>query len=233
MFEGYLRHMYLDNRGLVTTGVGDLIEPNPLPPEGDSRRYAMAKQYRWVHIAAGGGDGAPASDDEIEAEFDAIKAKQEWKNYGGGYYGRMATLQMPVDEMDRKFLPKLERFEATMKATPGGFFADYENFPADAQLAILSLIWANGPANMQKPGHWPRFCALCKDRNWQEILTRKEYRWSNISRDREQAMIRVLTNAANLESANAQGFNFDITRVYYPGIVLSVQTISADSDDSP
>jgi hypothetical protein len=38
-------------------------------------------------------------------------------------------------------------------------------------------------------------------------------------------MIRVFTNAANLEDANAKGFSFDAALVYYPQLILPLQEI--------
>jgi hypothetical protein len=221
-FEGYLRQMYLDRRGLVTTGIGDLIDDHT-----SNNPMALVHQFRWVKIGPEDTDGDPAEDWEVEEEWNRVKAKQEWKLIGGGNFVKRAreagiiTLQIPIDEVDIKFMSKLSSFEQTMKATPGGYFQDYETFPADAQLGILSLIWATGPGRLHID--WPKFSGLCQNRQWLEIAERKEFRWSNIDPKREEAMILLFENAGNLEDAVAQGFDFDITMLSYPEIVLPVQ----------
>ncbi len=221
MFEGYVRQMYLDDRGLVSTGVGYLIDS-----------VDDAARLQWVRIAADGrSDGPSASRKEVEEEWKRVKTQQQWKGIGGGNFIAKAratqppiiTLQMAATEVDRTFMAMLNGLERTMKETPGGFFQDYENFPADAQLGILSHLWANGANNLHK--RWPNFCRLCKERKWREIIETKHYRWKNIRKDRDQAMIRVFTNAANLEDANAKGFSFDAALVYYPQLILPLQEI--------
>lgn len=51
-FEGYLPFMYLDVKNLVTTGMGNLIDP-----------IGAASSLPWVHKS----DGSPASPEEIAA----------------------------------------------------------------------------------------------------------------------------------------------------------------------
>ncbi len=39
-------------------------------------------------------------------------------------------------------------------------FSAFDNWPADAQMALLSMAWAMGPAG---PGNFPRFSAACEN----------------------------------------------------------------------
>src|SRR6266480_95273 len=59
--EGRVRWMYLDIKGLVTTGVGNLIDP-----------VASALKLPFVHK----GDGSPANEAEISAEWQRLKGNQ-------------------------------------------------------------------------------------------------------------------------------------------------------------
>ena len=74
--EGRLHFMYLDIKGLVTTGMGNLIDATgspPLRPPTDSERAAsheLARQLAWQ-----ASDGSSASPDQIDAEWDQIKAR--------------------------------------------------------------------------------------------------------------------------------------------------------------
>src|SRR5262245_30400971 len=132
-FEGPVREMYIDNRGLVTTGTGNLLQ---------SAREANT--YQWERIA-----GGAASPPEVAAEFERVRSAETkrkipgWAVMGGGNFIKSAmklgivTLRLTADSVDKMFQDKLNGLEATMKGTPG--YEEYEDFPGDAQIGILSV----------------------------------------------------------------------------------------------
>jgi hypothetical protein len=126
-FEGRLGFMYLDVKGLVTTGVGNLIDP-----------IGSAMLLPWVHKS----DGTPASTTEISQEWNDVKSHQEMAPKGGGYFGSMTQLMLTDDAIDSLVLSKLEENERYLKNR----FPQYDNWPADAQLGLLSMAWAMGPS---------------------------------------------------------------------------------------
>lgn len=132
-FEGRLSFMYLDVKGLVTTGVGNLIDP-----------IGTALLLPWVHKS----DGSPASADEITQEWNDVKSHTEMAPQGGGAFGSMTQLMLVQESIDNLVLSKLDENERYLK----GRFPQYDNWPADAQLGLLSMAWAMGPGF-----NFPRF----------------------------------------------------------------------------
>src|SRR6202035_3800983 len=129
--------------GFVTTGVGNLL-PNA----------AAANFMQWETIA----NGVVAPPLDVEAEFERVRSADtktkipSWQTMGGGNFIGAAkrlgivTLRLTDGSFGNIFKRALEGLESAMKGTPG--FEDFDKipggFPADAQLGILSVIWATG-----------------------------------------------------------------------------------------
>ena len=146
--ESRLHFMYLDIRGLVTTGLGNLIDatgdpvPPPLRPPTDAERSAshvQARRLQWLTS-----DGSVASPNQIDAEWDQIKARLDQAQFGGGTFEQFSHLVISDDEVDRIVGVRLSEMETSLKTRPA--YADFDNFPADAQLAVMSMSWGMGPA---------------------------------------------------------------------------------------
>lgn len=142
-FEGYCPWMYLDIRGLVTTGRGDLIDP-----------VAPALVLPWTHL-----DGTPANTDDVQNEWRAVKAMQERRKAGGGAFATLTKLRLTKETIDAMDAAKLARFELVLRT----YFPGWDAWPADAQLATLSMAWAAGPAF--SPG-FPHFTAAVNAGQW-------------------------------------------------------------------
>jgi hypothetical protein len=61
-----------------------------------------------------------------------------------------------IDDLVRQ---RLDQNEGFLKKT----FADWDSWPADAQLGVLSMAWAMGAGF---PAHFPAFSAACKNGDW-------------------------------------------------------------------
>lgn len=133
--EGFLSFMYLDSKGLVTTGRGNLIDP-----------YKLAITLPWRHKS----DSTPANYGEIAAEWARIEARQELAGKGGGIFAMLTTLYLTNDAIDALSHARLTANDAAMAKT----FPNWEAMPADAQLGILSMCWAMGPGF---PAGFPHF----------------------------------------------------------------------------
>lgn len=124
--EGVVRHMYLDVRGLVTTGIGNLIDPvqyaTPLP---------------WLRS-----DGSPASVDEIVAEWRAVKSRLDLAPKGGMVFDHLTKLRLTDEGVNTLVQRKLAQNDVFLAHR----FAEWSDWPADAQLAAHSMAWACGPA---------------------------------------------------------------------------------------
>jgi hypothetical protein len=127
-FEDVVPYMYADNEDLVTCGIGDKIDP----------LGHDVLTLGWVHTS----DGSPASEQDIVAEWHAVKA--------GKIHAWPRPLMLPPAALEHLFFSRLDLNEGYLSRR----FARWADFPADAQLGCHSCAWAAG-------AHWtaPHFDA--------------------------------------------------------------------------
>lgn len=131
-FEGVVPCMYLDVRGLVTTGVGNLIDST-----------AAAEALPWtVHTG-----GQPATPEQIATEWQFVKWHPDLARLGAGAAGRVTLLRLSGDAIRALVASKLDEMVTHLAAR-----FDLASWPADAQLAVCSMAWAMGPGFV-----FPRF----------------------------------------------------------------------------
>lgn len=149
--EGVCPFLYLDVLGLVTTAIGNLVDTSQ---GGDPQPWRPVLGLPFQHL-----DGRPATDEEIVAEWKAVKARQDMKMMGGGAFAKVTTLRLPPLGIEQVVNRKLEANDAILRQR----FPDFEDWPADAQLATHSMAWACG-ANF----HFPQLERALKERNFGE-----------------------------------------------------------------
>jgi GH24 family phage-related lysozyme (muramidase) len=157
--EGVLPFMYLDVRGLVTTGMGNLIDTSgalPAVPTEAQRAasHGIAAAIGWLD------GGAPASFDAIAAAWDTVKARTDLAPDGGNIFESVTSLRIGDDEINRIVTEKLAQNEVTLANRAE--FSEFANWPADAQFGLLSMAWALGPAF-----HFPKFQAGVANGDWE------------------------------------------------------------------
>jgi len=123
-FEGAVNFMYLDVKGLVTTGIGNLIDPG-----------GVAMALPWLKP-----DGTPASRGEIASEWANVKSRDDLKLRGGMIYKTITKLRLSDEGVTNLLLGVLHLNNAALVKR----FPDFEDWPADAQLATHSMAWACG-----------------------------------------------------------------------------------------
>lgn len=159
--EGIVNFMYLDVEGLVTTGMGNLIDTSKrsLVPPTESEREAsheLAARISWLDDREVG-----ASFDSIAKEWNQVKKRTDLAPKGGGHFAPpVTTLHITDDEVSRIVAEKLDQNESHLVNRPP--FADFDNWPADAQLALHSMAWALGPGF-----NFPKFQDHVAVRNWE------------------------------------------------------------------
>lgn len=215
-FEGVCDFMYLDNRGLVTTGIGNLL-PSP----------AAAQALDWQRNS----DDAEASDSEVAAEWNQINDRQEDKERGGMYFRRFANLHLSSDAIEALFRARAHDFAAELQR----IFTDFPNFPGDAQLAMLVHAWAVGTGKLLT--EWPSYSGAIRTRDWERAG--RECIWRQLRSQREHAVSRrdalqlMFGNAAQVENAIRAGTNVDLTRIYYPQAATTVAPAAPRSARRP
>jgi GH24 family phage-related lysozyme (muramidase) len=142
-FEGSTRYFYCDIKGLVTIGVGLLAEPLALVNGLAFRRS----------------DNTPATAQEVGAAWLVVKSRQDLRTHGGGAYAGLTTLRATQESLDWLLVRKLDQMEARVRAT----FPEWDTFPAAAQLAMASMMWAAGPVVF---AGFPRFSEAVRVQDW-------------------------------------------------------------------
>ena len=145
--EGRVYGLYLDVKGLVTIGVGNLR---------DTVESACRLPLRCVADANDLGpapDDAPrATSEEIRAAWHDVKAHQALRHKHWREALKRNCLRLTKRDCDQLVAEQLyenERFALRD-------FPMWRSLPADLQLCICSLPWAAGPAFARK---FPRFAA--------------------------------------------------------------------------
>lgn len=164
--EGFTPFMYCDILNLVTTGVGNLIDVGPNHnPGGNSPSAVRARLNNVVSAAA----MAPAlnlpwrlkapgwssknplagelvSPSEAADAWTKVKRQNEavpdFSQQGGFKYANLTNLTLDMVALKALFSRTLNSFDGTLAKT----YPNYDQWPADAQLATMSMSWAMGPA---------------------------------------------------------------------------------------
>ncbi len=137
-FEGAVPFMYLDVKCLVTTAIGNLIDPL-----GDALHLPFLRDE----------DNQPATPREILEEWTVVKARRDLAPCGGMAFQKITRLHLSDEGIAQVVDTKLKQVDAFM----GQRFPEYEYWPSDAQMGVLSIAWAVGPVF-----HFPRFSAAVK-----------------------------------------------------------------------
>lgn len=124
-FEGTVYHMYLDMKGLVTVGQGNLIEP-----------IQLGWSYPWRRK-----DGSLASQSEYIAEWNIINSKPELAKDGWTAATRYCNLHLSKEDVESLCYEKMDSNEVFLKQR----IPEFDALPADAQLMLHSWAWAVGP----------------------------------------------------------------------------------------
>lgn len=212
--EGDVTWMYLDVKGLVTTGRGNLID-----------RVEKALALKWEYR---GRPGSEASEPDVRAEWNHIKNDEEskaMKQGGGGRYKRITKLDVNSASLERLYNDTLLGNEATLKTVfhpPYRPYADFDDLPADAQLGLLSLAWAAGPAFSQDH-RWPRFVQAIVDRDWDEAAAQSRLsETDNAPIWKRNVANSILFRNAGIVWNNAGTMPFDV--LYYPTMLFGPAT---------
>jgi len=151
-FEGgALDWMFLDILGRVGTAYGIDLDYNgsgQSPSVEISRQQGLpkAKALQWVYRNT----SKIADDAAVQQEWETIKSKPFGKQYAAGYFKQYTKLQLTAKSMTDRVISLLSSNERMLKSNPA--FKDFEQWPADAQLAVLGLSW-NGVGHLTGHTH--------------------------------------------------------------------------------
>jgi len=220
--EKRVRHMYLDKKGWVTVGVGNLIDPI----DDDVLAGKTALDLPFVYKPGEKNAGKPANRADIEAEWKLIKGKKELSKEGYKACAKITKLELLDPEINKFVIAKLEEMENELKLLSA--FRDLEQWPADAQLGLLSMSWALGTSKLR--GGWVNFKAACAKQNFDTAAKHSHI----VDADnpgvipRNIANLRMFKNAAAVlagEGKNAAQNFAQRTMLHWPHILMKPITI--------
>lgn len=169
--EGLLNFQYLDELGLVTTAMGDLIDP-----------MSLALTLEWVNKKT----GAVASKQTVINEWLRVKAAQSLRKLGGGAFAQLTTLKLTDASIDMVIDQRLDLNDSMLTRS----FPGYVDWPSDGQLGLLGMAWSMGPAFRPK---FPKFAAACDALDFDTAsIECKEDETGNpglVARNRDQAIL--------------------------------------------
>lgn len=202
-FEGVCTWLYLDVKGYVTTAIGVLAEPSGA---------AVAMPFMRP-------DGTPATGKEIAAAWLTVKSRQDLRLRGGGAFEPITTLRLTDDGVQQVVAAKLANMERVLK----GRFPAWDNFPADAQLGLLSLAWASGPAFSM-----PRFADAVERQDWTTACGECHLDDTHNPglTPRNGANVRLFQNAARVSA-----FGLDPNVLYWPGDPVAPESVPGSGSE--
>ncbi|MGO9893202.1 MAG: hypothetical protein ACLPX8_03180, partial [Bryobacteraceae bacterium] len=107
------------------------------------------------------------------------------------------------------------------------WFQDFDTWPADAQLGLLSMAWAMGPGG---PGQFPHFSSACKSLDFNAAAA--ECKMNEAGNPglipRNQANFTLFSNAAIVLAGEAQG-GLQSSSLYYPRVLTTADIGRAGS----
>jgi hypothetical protein len=95
--------------------------------------------------------------DDVVHAWHAVKAATALAPLGGGHFAPLTTIRLLPADIDAILVRKVEAFESVLRSG----FANWDGFPAPAQLCILDMAWNMGPAF-----GFPKFRAACNTQDW-------------------------------------------------------------------
>ena len=172
--EGSISHMYLDTRGFVTVGVENMM-----------RTAAEAQALTFVRRE----DGNAATDEEIAADFDAIKNRPYGQSYTARSFKEFTKLDMPDAEIDALLDRRIAGFEAGLRDD----FPGFDDYPDRAKLGLIDMAFNLG--NHGLVTKFPTFTAAARAHDW--AVCAEQCRRRGISATRNEEVKKLFEEADN------------------------------------
>ncbi|HSM93403.1 MAG TPA: hypothetical protein VLT47_11005 [Anaeromyxobacteraceae bacterium] len=169
--EGRVSWPYLDERGLVTVGIGCLIDPFPL-----------ARGLLWMRA------GVVAKPDQIETEWNRVKAMKAGEV--ASFYRDALSLHLSDAAIDALAAHRLQANADVLVR----YFPDLATYPAPVQRALFSIAWACGAGF---PPSWPHITACVLRRDWKGAAANAT--GATLARERNAAQVALFLEAAAME----------------------------------
>lgn len=143
-YEGSVSHMYLDSVGLVTVGIGSLLQ-----------RAEDAQKLPFMVRDS----GAPANAEQILHEWELLAAMQQ-NNYAASYFKRFTDLELSDEAIAQQTIDHLEHFYDGLVREVDGF----DDFPEASKKAIMDMTFNLGLNGVVRK--FPKFITAFRNKEW-------------------------------------------------------------------
>ena len=192
--EGVLAFMYTDALNLVTTGMGNLVDASQ---SGSSTPWAPALSLPWKNP-----DGSLADQATIIAQWQAVKDGGVNSSVNAG---PLTTIRLDSAGIQQAVQTTLDANEAILRR----YFPGWDNLPADAQAAIMSMAWAMGAGF---PSTFVQFTADINAGNFAQAANDSNFQGVGVAN--RIAMDKAMLNNAQIVADNG----YDPTVLYWPNL---------------
>lgn len=142
-FEGRIPWMYLDRKGLVTAGIGNMLP---------SAQAAIA--LIW-HLRGSGEEATP-----VEIADDFRRISDAVANLEAHRYKALTRCELADGEITRLFGRRVDEFCKQLERE----FPLFPEWPDQAQLATLDMVYSMGIGKLCEK--FPHFCAALRSMEW-------------------------------------------------------------------
>ena len=144
--ENFVPHMYRDNNGNVTVGIGELL-----------RTADRAKRLTFTIR----GTNIKASAKQIELDFDNVKTAAVSSNSEAPVYQQFTKLEFTEPRAEALALDRMKEFLGFLRQT---YFPEFETYPVLVKMGLLDLAYHAGAKGARKT--YKDFAAAMDRRNW-------------------------------------------------------------------
>lgn len=173
--EGSISHMYLDTKGYVTVGVGQLL-----------RTVDDAQALDFVNRDT----HEKATDEEIAQDFRAVE--NEEPGYRASHYRQFTKLDLPEQAIDDLLDSRIAEFENGLR----GEFPGFDSFPEAAQAGLLDMAFNLGISGLVNK--FPTFTRAARQQDWATCA--RECRRSGIGDRRNEETRKLFEEAGRREA---------------------------------
>jgi GH24 family phage-related lysozyme (muramidase) len=180
--EACVSHMYLDSKGNVTVGIGEMVP---------SVEAAVGIPF----IIADPNGATPATPAQIASDFVRVQSMGQNSSapyFAASHYIGAGTVVLPMSICQGRVIKRLneEFIPGVVRLLP-----DFESYPLDAKRALLDMIWSLGAGGLAKFHH---LLTACKARDWEQAALECNRMNATVSRNywtrvRFMACVKVTT----------------------------------------
>lgn len=205
-----LPFMYTDSKGFVTTGTGNLIDP-----------VGLALALPWKNP-----DGSLADSGTVQAAWNTVK--QAYPGVQSTACASLTSIRLDRAGLNQLLTNTVRQFASYLNS----HYPNFASWPADAQMAVLSVSWAWGPgfarvwggngaafdaAVNANPPDFNRAAAIMKTASAHEESINPGIV------PRNNANVSMFANAAKVISAAGA----DVTDLFYPNVADVASAVSS------